>query len=218
MIKKIYKKILQLFFPIECIDCGKENTLLCHHCLKKIPSRLHQPKLSSGIQISVAYGYAIPLIKKIIPRAKYYYSSELFTDITLHAIHQLYPVFNKNSGILVPVPLHYFRRQKRGFNQSEIIAQCFSDNFPDWEISNIILRTKHTPQQAKLKKNERQKNLRGAFSINKKLIENTSLKKNIPIIIVDDVISTGSTILEIENVLKDYGFTNISAVGLCRGG
>jgi len=100
MFKKIYKIFLQIFFPIECIDCGKDETLLCHSCLVKIPSRLHQPKLSSGIQISVAYGYAIPSIKKIIPRAKYFYSPQLFTDLTLHSIQELYPVFQKKSGIL----------------------------------------------------------------------------------------------------------------------
>lgn len=218
MFHKIYKFLLQIFFPIECIECGKEETLLCYECLKKIPSRLHQPKLSSGIQISVAYGYTIPVIKKIIPRAKYYFSPQLFTDITLHAIHQFKPILQNGNGILLPVPLHYLRKQKRGFNQSRVIAECLTDNFYNWEIKELLLRKKHTSQQAKLKKKERIKNIRNAFSLNKKIIKEKNINKNTPIIIIDDVISTGSTIMEMERELKKFGFCNISALGLCRGG
>ena len=137
-------------------------------------------------------------------------------------------IFPENS-ILVPVPLHYFRQQKRGYNQSKILAEVFSE-ISGCSLSPLVKRIKHTPPQAKCSREERKRNLHDAFAIDenilnilKKRIINTPQKnikniKNLKIILIDDVVSTASTLLEIQKILKKLGFTDISGVTIARGG
>jgi predicted amidophosphoribosyltransferase len=74
---------------------------------------------------------------------------------------------------IIPVPLHKRRERWRGFNQSELLADCISENLtPGMEIpvlNNVLIRTKHTTPQMKVKKYaERRKNIQGVFGINHK--------------------------------------------------
>ncbi len=221
VMQNIIQKIINIIFPIHCISCNKEDTLLCYKCLKKIHTRLNNSQLSSKLEAYSAYGYKIPLIKKLIIRAKYNNTPKIFESLTLHAIPTLSPIFSlyKNKKIiLIPVPLHIIRKQKRGFNQSKIIANTLADTFENTEVIDLVLRTKNTPQQAKLNKAKRIKNTKNSFEINK-----THLNHPLNIykyIIIDDVISTGSTILEIEKLLiqkLNISKKDILAVSLCRG-
>ena len=72
--------------------------------------------------------------------------------------------FLKDS-VLIPVPLHFARKMKRGYNQSEIIANAAIRAFPNSgiTISNALRRTKRTDTQTHLTKEERLENIKGAF-------------------------------------------------------
>jgi ComF family protein len=101
---------------------------------------------------------------------------------------------------IVPVPLHRLRLKEREFNQSEILASRLAKYFNIPLIKNSLIRTRPTPPQANLSKEERLKNVNGAF----KLRENELLKgKNI--LLIDDVFTTGSTVDQCAKVLKKEG-------------
>ncbi len=214
-----------ILFPIECISCQKPDTLLCYTCLSTLHTRLNNTKLASHLEIYAAYGFSIPLIKKLITRGKYYHTPSLFEDLTLHAIPTLSPLLqlHKNKEIiLIPVPLHYIRQQHRGFNQSMIIANTLSDSFENTSVIPLVERIKNTPQQAKRNKKERIKNIQNSFRITKKYqdILPTQNNSNTLFIIIDDVISTGSTVVEIQKLLLEkstISIKNILAISLCRG-
>jgi ComF family protein len=215
-LKKYLNKILNIFFPVYCIGCNKHNTVLCENCLYQIPLRLNTRILNSGLKIYLTSGYSIPMLKKSIIKAKYYYNPELFVRLTNYALKILKNLFLDKKAFLLPVPLHYLRKQKRGFNQSAIIAETLSDNFLNLEVLYLVKRIKNTNQQAKKNKNQRINNIKDAFQIDKSYLD--KIDKNIYIFIVDDVISTGLTVMEVEKILRDNGFKNIFAFALCNGG
>ena len=102
------------------------------------------------------------------------------------------------------VPLHKKRLNKRGFNQSELIAKEFSKltNIPTLDC---IKRVKNTKQLYQLSKTQRQKELKNGFEVK----DNIYLIKNKNIILIDDIFTTGSTVNEISKVLRISCVNNI---------
>lgn len=215
-LKEYLNKFLNILFPVSCIGCNKKNLILCNDCLYKIPLRLNTQTLNSGLKVYLCSGYSFELLKKSIIKAKYYYNPDIFIKLTNYVLNISKNLFLDKKAILLPVPLHYLRKQKRGFNQSVIIANTIADNFLNLDVVNLISRVRNTSQQAKKNKIQRMKNIENAFKIEKSYLD--KIDKNITIFIIDDVISTGLTVMEVEKVLKNNGFKNIFAFALCRGG
>jgi competence protein ComFC len=105
---------------------------------------------------------------------------------------------------IIPVPLHPARKRERGFNQSEILAQEFSDVIHIPVLKKILKRTRNTKDQTKLSPEERIENVKGAFSL--KSPETIEGKR---IILVDDVMTTGATLGECARVLSEAGANKI---------
>lgn len=104
--------------------------------------------------------------------------------------------------MIIPVPLHKAKQRDRSYNQSEYIAKGISGVFNLPVINNAVLRTRFTPTQTKLNKAERRENVSGAFEVNTNSINDIAGKN---IILCDDVITTGATILECASALKKSG-------------
>ncbi len=96
-----------------------------------------------------------------------------------------------SADVLLPVPLHKLRQRERGFNQSEIICEGISTVTGIPTRANVIHRVKYTQSQTKLNLEERRSNVGDAFRINPHYSEAVKRKR---VILVDDVITTGSTI------------------------
>ena len=115
-------------------------------------------------------------------------------------------------NILIPVPLHPKRMRERGFNQAEPIAEKLAELWGIKLCKDILLRKKDTPHQTGLNQTQRKNNLRGAFEIinTRELIA----KK---IILIDDILTTGSTLLECAKVLKNAGVLEVYGLTLAAG-
>lgn len=111
---------------------------------------------------------------------------------------------------LVPVPLHPIRLLERGFNQAALIAEIISRKFGVEAHHEVLVKDLPTLPQAKVKGSLRQKNLRGIFKLNRRV--------RIPerIILVDDVLTTGSTLNECARTLKEAGVKEVRAWTLFR--
>ncbi len=112
------------------------------------------------------------------------------------------------SDMLVPVPLHPARKRERGYNQSELIAKRISQELDIRSEFKILERTRQTQTQTLFDAEGRKKNIAGAFSM-KKQSENLIKGKNI--LLIDDVITTGSTIRECAKILKENGAAEVFA-------
>jgi len=110
---------------------------------------------------------------------------------------------------IVPVPLHKRKRKERGFNQSDIIARQLSEKLGIPVLSDSVIRKRNTRTQTGLSREQRQRNVKGAFEFTGKL----SLKGK-RLLLVDDVLTTGSTMRECARTLKTAGADRILGVTL----
>ena len=113
--------------------------------------------------------------------------------------------------MIIPVPLHPKRLRWRGFNQSVLLARQISRIYDVPVDPFVLYRGKETPPQTQLTEDERQKNVRGAFSLNpRKPVEGNRL------LLVDDVYTSGATVNECSRSLKRGGAKEVYVITLAR--
>jgi len=163
------------------------------------------------------YGGAI---RKAIIELKYHFVSDLvdeLIDLTVRLIEPKRFEYT-NKLILIPIPLYWQRRNWRGFNQAEIAGERIAEKMGFGFCSDLLIRTRPTKPQAKIKgkevKRERRKNVLRAFKINPKyqrpIINNQSF------ILFDDVWTTGATMKECAVVLKNKGAKKVFGLTIAR--
>lgn len=112
--------------------------------------------------------------------------------------------------IIIPVPLHAKKLRNREFNQSAILAKELSETWNIPLILDCLLKIKNTKEQALLSEIDRRENLNNAFIVKTKL-------NNLRVALIDDVVTTGSTLTECAKVLKIEGKAKkIYAITLAR--
>lgn len=195
-----------------CGHCGSkllENHLSCGECLR------NEPKWQRMVQIS-AYK---PPLATWIHRFKFqnqYWLDQPLARLLLLAVkkaqreHQLLLPHR-----LIPVPLFWKRHWQRGYNQSELIAKQLSSWLKIPLDTTSLQRVRHTHSQRELTASERRQNLRGAFSFQPPN-DDQAVKFYERIAIIDDVITTGSTLNAICLALKKAGVKEIQVWTLAR--
>jgi ComF family protein len=115
--------------------------------------------------------------------------------------------------LLVPVPLHRNRRRSRGFNQAELIARAAMKRLPrELELATgVLIRQRETISQVGLSREERIVNVRGAFRV-----ADAACVRGRNVILVDDVMTTGTTLSECARVLKKAGAEKVGAATVAR--
>ena len=116
--------------------------------------------------------------------------------------------------LVVPVPLHGSRRHERGFNQAEMIARqaLKSAHFNNLELgAGILERTRQTTSQIGLTRPQRAENLRGAFRV-----KHLNRVKDRDVLLVDDVMTTGTTASECARVLRKAGAKSVLVATVAR--
>lgn len=223
------KFCLDLIFPKFCLGCSKEGNWLCSACQEKIVfvktqvcpdcgrvsrqgkfcSKCKGKKLS-GI-IAACYFEEGP-IRELVHNFKYNHILELgdflgqiLADATLENLTL------KKDFIIVPVPLHWLRQSRRGYNQAEILAKVVSEKL-SLPFDQVIKRTHRTKRQVDLRGEERRENLKNVFEV--------FPGKNIDgktIILVDDITTTGTTLQECAWVLKENGAKKVWGLVIAKG-
>lgn len=229
---KLYQHIKDYVFPVYCLGCQKEGEWICNDCFGNISLAgvfccpVCHKETVAGIcceacqensflnsQMAATSYKEASLIGKVIQALKYQYAEDVevvIKDIIKQFVDGRTGLFNE-INFIVPVPLHRKRYVERGFNQAEKIAKILAGvlNKP---MEDILQRTRHTGQQAKLKREERLENLKNAFEI-----KNDFAVKNKTILLVDDVFTTGSTMQECAKILKGGGVEKIMGFSVARG-
>lgn len=200
------KFIINLLFPIRCLRCGKEGKFICAQCFGQIPPSkpIKLDKQNSLKKIIAATDYEHTFVKNIIHRYKYDFVRELSKPLGILMAKKLNKKnlnLETHNYILIPVPLHKKRLRWRGFNQSELLCLEISKQLNIPVVSNILIRTKNTPPQAKIENlSERKTNIQKAFSINHWEQSPISIQ-NKTIILVDDIATTGATLQQCANTI-----------------
>jgi ComF family protein len=112
---------------------------------------------------------------------------------------------------IVPVPLHPARKRERGFNQAELLANEVHQ-LSGIPLRDLLQRIRYTTTQTQFDRNERMENLKGAFRLRR-----GSNVQGCRVLLIDDVLTTGSTLSECAFVLKTAGAASVRAATAARG-
>jgi ComF family protein len=117
-------------------------------------------------------------------------------------------------ALITSVPLHPWRRYRRGYNQSELLARELGKALRV-PVGSVLRRIRHTVPQVELAAQQRAKNVRNAFAADVAALR-ASNPRNGPVLVLDDVCTTGSTLRECARVLKAAGAAEVYALTLAR--
>ena len=223
---RIVDFILNILFPPRCSYCNTEGDFLCVDCVsglkikdlcckRRFYNKEREFEYLDGIIYGVDYAEN-PQIKSAVQQFKYRFTQDLadvFGGLMADKLSELN--MNKDkTNVLIPVPLHKKRLNYRGFNQAELLAESASKKANRTNVLNCLSRTRHTDQQAKLSKTERQKNLKNAFIVNTKFVQSDNEKS--VFFVVDDVCTTGSTLENCAKTLKEAGVEKVYGLVIAR--
>lgn len=119
----------------------------------------------------------------------------------------------EDADLLIPVPLHWTRLLRRGFNQAAILSEKMAAKYEKQHRTDILKRNHRTPSQGKLTVVARQKNVKGAFSVPQ---DRKCLIQNKKIILIDDVMTTGATVNACAGALLCAGAREVNVLVAAR--
>jgi ComF family protein len=112
------------------------------------------------------------------------------------------------ADVIIPMPLHTVRRRERGFNQAEVIARAVSLRIGIPLDVHLLHRVRNTGSQTKLHRHERMKNVEGAFRVSP---DRQAMLEKKSSLLIDDVITTGATVISAATALREAGAAGIFA-------
>jgi len=201
----MFNDFLSLFFPPCCKACNKvllkHEELICNLCFIDLPrfnnstdkeSKLEK-MLKGRIQFTKVYSFFTyqkdSRVQHLLHELKYNNQPEIGILMGKWMADELFKKDSFEKAVILPVPLHPKKLKKRGYNQSSKIAIGIADRLKLPIEETILYRKKFTSTQTKKDKNERWLNVEDVFGVNTDLLKNYS-----KLILLDDVITTGSTI------------------------
>lgn len=221
---ELLNDFLSLAFPAICEACHsplvKGEELLCTACLVSLPrlSKQQVEEVENRMRLRVKIEHLAVWLKfskggvtqEILHALKYQDRPQLAYRTGKHFAHLLRgePV-SKHVELIIPVPLHRRKRIQRGYNQTEAIAKGISESLNIPAEFDALVRATHTSSQTRKSRFERWRNVDEVFQV-----KNPDLVKGKRILIVDDVVTTGSTIEASANALLEAGCLSVSAACL----
>jgi len=225
--------LAEVLFPLFCLKCGAEGSILCSVCRAALSPPgffacplCHRPRAGGRAcrrcrsdsaldsHSALAAYREDDIWGRLIRTCKYQYVSQavLALDPAIAAFCRANPFFfGFGQPVVIPVPLHPCREAERGFNQASLVALSLAAAL-GLRVAPLLARPAWTRQQAKLGRGERERNVRGAFSLARGVSEAPRA-----VILADDVYTTGSTMQECARVLKAAGAGWVTGFTLARG-
>ena len=216
---------INLFYPNICLGCGealyKNEKYICTKCLYSLPkTNFHKSRQNmiselfwGKIQVENATSYCFfhkkGLLQNIIHNLKYKGVKEVGQELGKHLGSELIESDFSAIDVVVPVPLHNKRIKERGYNQSEWIARGIAGVMEKPLDNKSIIRAVNTETQTKKTRESRWDNVKDIFTVKKS--ENIVNKH---ILLIDDVITTGSTLESCAATILNEKNTKISIATL----
>jgi ComF family protein len=220
MLRDLFRGIIDFVLPPVCVCCDNHpdtgNRFVCGDCLSKLKKvddkhniwgdRVHKVNFT-GDALSLYWfveGTEIQHILHALKYSKMKSIGQVFGRIIGSEIERRFP---GSYDYAVPVPLHKAKLRERTYNQSDYICRGIGEQLNIRPLPKCLKRSRYTKTQTKLSINEREENVRNAFELDNRFASSIKGKS---IILVDDVITTGSTILECARVLSENGSGKIT--------
>lgn len=222
----VLNAILDFIFPPRCFGCDKdiESGMVCNKCYTQITTTAlgvcpvcglpvgynetcHHPLIQIGLRPNIlsrirALGKYVSPYRGLVHNFKYQNKKKLAQVLGLGLANVINsdPILSR-ADYIVPIPLHPARLRERGYNQALLLAEetAFSSGIT---LKDCLHRNRYTTSQTQLDYTERMKNLSNAFQLKSKV---DFILKDRRVILVDDVITTGATLVEAAKTLIENG-------------
>ena len=222
------KTALDLLFPLRCIECSKEGSLICPACHNRLAWILPPVCNFCGVDKPPDTPCtSCPVFRPVIDgmRAPFRFEGTIRSAVHQLKYRNLRAIAAPLAGlmadflsdnplsydIIIPVPLHSKRLRERGYNQSELLAKEIGKLTGVRIEKDCLMRHRHTPAQAMTKSiQERHCNLAGAFICK----NDSALGKKV--LLIDDVATSGATLDACAKALKSAGAVSVWGLTLAR--
>jgi ComF family protein len=222
----LWDDFISLLFPRLCYGCGnhllRNEELICTECYVVIPRTNYHEESDNPVEqlfwgrCMIVRGAAFSFynkgsrIRSLIHNLKYKGIKEIGYELgRIYGLTLKSSAFLKDIDLIVPVPLHHSKMKSRGFNQSEIICMGIEAATGIIANSGIVRRIVISATQTKRSRYDRWTNVEGIFDI-----PDPEKVKNKHILLVDDVITTGSTIESCANELLRIEGVRVTVLAL----
>ena len=234
MLSRLFRAALDLLYPPCCVICREPGETLCAACREKAP-------LVGEIRCQVCSAPFEGLIDGPFTCAdceerQFHFTCAVATRRNSHTVREFIHEFKYNRKLalakplanwlaetlddprllepacdrLVPVPLHHVRRRERGFNQALVLARLLSKQ-SGIPVADCLKRTRYTTSQTGFNRAARMENLRGAFQMRQH-----HDVRNLHLLLIDDVLTTGSTVEECSKILLRAGAASVRVATVAR--
>ncbi len=219
----MFEQIIGLIAPHKCLGCGTESTLLCLACCARLTPvesscfRCHAPTVDYEVcikclqQAPLQRVYALTMYSELPKRlvhALKFERSKLAAQYMAHAMHVGLPHLSPNI-VVCAVPTASSRVRARGYDQAVLIARAFA-RMRGLPYADLLKRTDQA-RQVGADANQRQQQLTASFRLKKPLPDSEQ-----PILLIDDVITTGATLRAASWSLQVEGSRKVAAAVFAR--
>jgi competence protein ComFC len=234
---RIFEALASLFYPATCVGCEanvERSDYLCPECEKRAPrivapfcAKCSEPfpgaitqtfRCANCAERKLHFDCAVAayrsrgLVRNVLHQFKYGKQRHLRHPIAKWLSESLDDprLRGRRFDLIVPVPLHPTRERERGFNQAALIAELLATSAAIPERP-VLERIRYTTTQTAYDRAERMENLHGAFRLRK----NQDVR-GLHVLLIDDVLTTGSTLSECARVLRKAGAVSVHAATAAR--
>ena len=238
-VKRVGKYLLHIVFPRTCLACGKDlqyedtspvcpscqnglvlpGPLICARCgvvLKSGGAHCFHCRASKGEKFKckiIRSACNFNTYSRGLVYALKYQGADYVAPYMGELMAHRFSMLRELAGVklVVPVPLFSKRKKKRGYNQSELLARAFCKQTGLPLDTETLVRVRDTDSQTKLGRQERTRNMTGAFAV-----KNPQYVKGKVILLIDDVATTGSTLEACAQALRQAGAKRVMAYTFAR--
>lgn len=240
MLLATVKQFENILFPPRCVNCSdfvQEQGGLCQSCWQELDflidprcrscgypfaydiaeiemlcgSCLQNPPAFDAHRAALRYNSGC---SHMIQRLKYHDRSDMIPLLARWLQRPAAEFLQKEGLIVIPVPLHPLRMLRRKYNQAALLARAFHRTQPQTSLLlDALYRLRRRPPQASLTRKERLKNMRGVFAVTPRHMPQLQHR---PVLLVDDVMTTGATLNACAKTLKKAGSGPVYAVTLAH--
>lgn len=222
LIKNLLEDFIALIFPHTCIACQnalvKGEEQICTSCMAALsPTDYHlnpenELRMKFGGRLALHHCLAFytfrksSILQKIVHELKYRNNPEVGMMLGRWYGHLLKNAgLNQEFDLILPVPLHISRKIKRGYNQSDYFAEGLSEAMQVPCSAEVLIRNKATQSQTRKKRMERFQNVENIFEV----LQAGKIKGQ-RILLVDDIVTTGSTLESCAHCIIQAGCSALS--------
>lgn len=200
----MWEWILQTFFPDRCIGCGVYGRVMCPRCAATCPCYVGGVPDVCVPHVAVRFVYT-GYVRQLVLRLKYAGAPRIAAQFAQY----MPAMYVGQRACYIAVPASPERVIARGYDQAVLLAHALAVRHHGY-VAQHLVRVRNTPTQAKLTRHARQQNVQGVFAWQGGVISD-------PVVLVDDVCTTGATLNAAIDALRMAGITQIAVQVIARG-